>query len=336
MLQLNPSDCGMNFTETQIESRVVMVILLSLFPALIAKCACHLIKFIVACGYRAAVAADRHVLGREETECRNVAYGSDLSAFIQRTVRLTGIFNDIQPFFIGNLFYCIHVAGMTVDVHGYDCLCFRRYLLSDIVGIYCHVVFGDIGKNRSSAAEEYRIGRGNECMRRDNYLIALFDVQTFKRQYQRVCARIYGYGMFYLAEFCKFLFKAAVLLTLDVVSALKNRCRRTLYFVIAEHLCHVYLFNCVFHFLLPHIRSFKFFHYTVQFGLIFDDAGGVADRNSILGYIVDHNRAEADYGTPAYLHFGSYGYVSPNLCTFTYDNTFGTVAEVRARRVEGV
>ena len=159
--------------------------------------------------------------GIEREACR-VAKGTDFLSFVQCPVGLSAVFHHKQAVSCRKLQNGVHIAGLSVKVHGHNGLCLRSNGRLDLRRIDV------IGPN--IRLDEYRLrayignrqGCGNIGIGRYNDLIPRADPQRFQSKHQRVQAVAHTYTVLCIAVLGEGLFKRHVFLSLNIPAGPKN------------------------------------------------------------------------------------------------------------------
>src|SRR5437588_4834359 len=133
---------------------------------------------------RASLPVCTEVLRRLEAETCRSADRSHPAIPERGAVCLAGIFDHHQPTRCRNTGDDIQVSRLAIEIDNYDGLGARSEAPEHVVWIQVVRSIANIAKNRRSPDGEYRFGRGNESVNRNNHLIAAANAEGTQGQFQ--------------------------------------------------------------------------------------------------------------------------------------------------------
>ena len=149
----------------------------------------------IAVGIEQAAFAAGQILAAIEAERRHVAKGAGLLALIQRSVRLTRVFDHRQFVFFGNGVDFVHIRRLPVEMHRDNGLRAFRNLALNLGGIDAKSVGIDVHEYGDSVLLQDRQGAGDERQGGCDHLIAGTDAGRGHRDVQRRRSAIGGDAM---------------------------------------------------------------------------------------------------------------------------------------------
>ncbi len=126
---------------------------------------------------RPCVAHRAEILRGIEAERPGAAGGSCAGIAASRSVRLTGVLDDLEGVSLGERSKRRHVGEAAVEVHGHDGTRSRSQCRGGGGGIHAVVVLGDVDRNGDRARLGHGLERRHERHRGDENLVARFHAQ---------------------------------------------------------------------------------------------------------------------------------------------------------------